>query len=180
MSREYSHKDPSPGRAGEWDTPARHRRDSSLAKSGWSTRSDSTRQAEQQQQLTVAAPRAPLPRSHLRQEVLPEEEYIAHLSDIIQRDFFPHLRTLETQQNVLDAIDSQDSQRIYDTVQRMRSEAGRTPTVRRSRQGSFLTLQLRIPRAVYSTSSDQPACSRCDSRTHFIRVLRLGSDTDPL
>lgn len=144
MPREYSHTDPSPVRTGEWDTPARHRRGESAASSRWtatSTRSDAGR--AEQSQLAVAGARVPLPRSQLRQEVLPEEEYIAHLSDIIQRDFFPHLRTLETQQNVLDALDSKDSQRIFDSVQRMRAESSRTPTVRRSRR-SKSTIRLAI------------------------------------
>ncbi|GAA5865992.1 hypothetical protein JCM3774_005551 [Rhodotorula dairenensis] len=133
MSRPYSHKDPSPDRAGEWDTPAHRRQAASPSWTASSARSTSTPQHSKE--LTLAAPRAPLPRSQLRQEVLPEEEYIEHLSDIIQRDFFPHLRTLETQQSVLDAIDSQDSQRIYDSVKRMRAEGSRTPAVRRSRRG---------------------------------------------
>lgn len=59
-----------------------------------------------------------------------EDEYLAHLSQIIQRDFFPHLRTLEHRNDVLDAFDSRDPLRIAHSVRSLR-ELGATPTPRR-------------------------------------------------
>jgi len=64
-----------------------------------------------------------------------EDEYLAHLSNIIQRDFFPHLRTLEQRNDVLDAFDSRDPVRIQSSVRTLR-ELAATPTPRRRARDS--------------------------------------------
>ncbi|GAA5850306.1 hypothetical protein JCM9279_006524 [Rhodotorula babjevae] len=128
MSRPYSHQDPSPERTGEWDSPSSRSHRNSPA------RSTSSRRHDQGTQL-VHRSSQPVVLSTLKQQVLPEDEYLAHLSSIIQRDFFPHLRTLEQRNDVLDAFDSRDPRRIESSVRTLR-ELAATPTPRRRARDS--------------------------------------------
>lgn len=70
-------------------------------------------------------------RSLNRQEILDEDEYTEALSHIIARDFFPSLVHLETTNDYLDALRSNDPQLIQATVRRM--EGLSTPMSYRSR-----------------------------------------------
>ena len=69
------------------------------------------------------------PRSLDRQVILEEDEYTEALSHIIARDFFPSLVHLDATNNYLDALKSQDPDRIQATVRRM--EEINTPVTRR-------------------------------------------------
>lgn len=59
------------------------------------------------------------PRSLNRQAVLDEDEYTEALAHIIARDFFPSLVHLDATNNYLDALRSQDPERITATVRRL-------------------------------------------------------------
>ncbi|KPV72140.1 uncharacterized protein RHOBADRAFT_55978 [Rhodotorula graminis WP1] len=124
MNRPYSHQDPSPERTGEWDSPSSRTRPNSPA-----------RHRDQGTQL-VHRSSQPVVLSTLKQEVLPEDEYLAHLSSIIQRDFFPHLRTLEQRNDVLDAFDSRDPHRIEASVRALRDHHATPTPRRRAREGA--------------------------------------------
>ncbi|GAA6035811.1 hypothetical protein JCM8097_005717 [Rhodosporidiobolus ruineniae] len=174
MSRPYSHREPSVEpdrpRTGEWDTPLHHQHNSAPTPST-STRSRRTPRdrVEGAGQLIRASEGKPQ-RSQLKQEVLSEDDYLACLSSIIQRDFFPHLRSLEAQHNVLDAFESRDHERIQDSVRRMR-ELGRTPRAMSSRRERRDTTPGRTPYSAVPLSDATP--------THFDRTPMTSASSTP-
>ncbi|CEQ42564.1 SPOSA6832_04378 [Sporobolomyces salmonicolor] len=113
-------------RRGEWDSPRR------TATPRGATSSTIPPTPASSSQLVRSSEVKPS-YSLLRQEILSEEEYVSHLSDIIKRDFFPHLSTLDAQHEVLQAWESEDPIRIEESVRRMREIC--TPTPRRRAQG---------------------------------------------
>ncbi|KAF8337942.1 nuclear protein DGCR14 [Cantharellus anzutake] len=66
-----------------------------------------------------------------RQVVLEEDEYTSALSKIIARDFFPSLAHLDATNSYLSALDSQDQDRIEQTVKRL-VDLKATPVARSS------------------------------------------------
>ncbi|GAA6007527.1 hypothetical protein JCM10207_006375 [Rhodosporidiobolus poonsookiae] len=144
MASGHSHRapsvDPHLARTGEWDTPLRHPSSSSNPHltSTTSTRSRRTPRHSTSTALTRASDNPPV-YTQINQQVLSEDDYLAALSAIIKRDFFPHLDSLESRNHVLDAIDSRDQGRILESVKRMR-ETGATPRVARSRRGDATPL----------------------------------------
>lgn len=92
----------------------------------------STRQ-EQAHKLIQHSTSSPKTYSRLRQQVLPEEEYLTGLEDVILRDFFPQLATLTAQQAVQDAVENEDQGQIESSMRRMRELC--TPTPKRRATG---------------------------------------------
>ncbi|GAA5916399.1 splicing factor ESS-2 family protein [Sporobolomyces salmoneus] len=105
------------GRRGEWDddTP-RSSSSRRLALTPGSTRQSTSSGRELVRASEVYKPVY----SKYRQEILSEEEYISNLSDIIKRDFFPQLHSLDTRQEIIRGLESQDEQVVEESVRRMR------------------------------------------------------------
>ncbi|GAA5987411.1 hypothetical protein JCM11641_002281 [Rhodosporidiobolus odoratus] len=126
MSTPYSHSDST--RRGEWDTPLHHHQPSTCITTAAASPAPSvggSRELVRASDVKVF--------SALKQEVLSEEEYLTHLSSIIKRDFFPHLKDLEAKHQVIEAFESGDQTRIQQSVRELRSQReGRTPRVGRS------------------------------------------------
>jgi protein DGCR14 len=78
-------------------------------------------------------------RSLNRQVVLEEDEYTEALSHIIARDFFPSLVHLDATNNYLDALQSQDQDRINATVRRLEQLETPVTSKRRPSQTPFET-----------------------------------------
>ncbi|GAA6057501.1 hypothetical protein JCM3770_000588 [Rhodotorula araucariae] len=162
MSAPYSHRDPSPEHTGEWDTPYARR---TPARAPATPVASSSR--------VVRSALTPPVRSTLSQQVLPEDEYLEHLAAIIQRDFFPNLRSLEHRNDVLDALDSRDPARIDQSIRSLRQLA-HTPTPRRRARESATPLTSRddlgsltptyFDRTPLSSFSATPASTRASGR----------------
>lgn len=113
------------GREREWDSPHSHSHSSSTATPRTAT--------AQSQQLTRQSDNYKPIYSKYKQEILSEEEYITHLSQIIKRDFFPQLDSLDRRNELISAFESKDQNRIQESVRRMREAV--TPTPRRRARG---------------------------------------------
>jgi protein DGCR14 len=70
------------------------------------------------------------------QKVLDEESYVSGISEIIARDFFPGLLEAETQQEYLDAVESQDRAWISSASSRLHQLM--TPGRKRGRRGTSI------------------------------------------
>jgi len=91
---------------------------------------------------TALMPPPPRPKRIKRpQKVLDEDAYTSAISQIIARDFFPGLVETESQQEYLDALDSQDEAWIASAGKRLRQVMTPGPDGRRvrGRRGTSLT-----------------------------------------
>ncbi|KAI1377330.1 nuclear protein DGCR14 [Hypoxylon crocopeplum] len=90
-------------------------------------------------------PPPPAPKRIKRpKKVLDEDSYTDALSQIIARDFFPGLLESETQQEYLDAIESNDAAWISNASRRLQQVM--TPGRQRSRRGTSLAPGAQTPR----------------------------------
>ncbi|RYC55125.1 hypothetical protein CHU98_g11079 [Xylaria longipes] len=94
--------------------------------------------------LELMPPPPPPKRIKRPKKVIDEDSYTDALSHIIARDFFPGLLESETQQEYLDALDSQDPQWISSASRRLRHVM--TPGRKRARRGTSLAPGSQTPR----------------------------------
>jgi protein DGCR14 len=86
--------------------------------------------------------------------VIDEETYTDAISEIIARDFFPGLLETETQQEYLDALDSQDSAWISSAGRRLQQVM--TPGRRKGRRGTSIQTPLRASDTPRAFAGDTP------------------------
>lgn len=97
---------------------------------------------------TALMPPPPRPKRIKRpQKVLDEDAYTSAISQIIARDFFPGLVETESQQEYLDALDSQDEVWIASAGKRLRQIMTPGPDGRRARGRRGISLTPMVGRA---------------------------------
>jgi protein DGCR14 len=95
--------------------------------------------------------------------VIDEEAYTDAISEIIARDFFPGLLETETQQEYLDALDSQDPAWITSAGRRLKQVM--TPGRRKGRRGTSLHTPLRALDTPRGFAGSTPASVLSDVTT---------------
>ncbi|KAK0101011.1 hypothetical protein ONS95_013000 [Cadophora gregata] len=95
--------------------------------------------------------------------VIDEESYTDAISEIIARDFFPGLLETETQQEYLDALDSQDPAWISSASRRLTQVM--TPGRRRGRRGTSIQTPLRATDTPRTFAGDTPMSATSDTTT---------------
>ncbi|KAI9786841.1 MAG: hypothetical protein M1839_005072 [Geoglossum umbratile] len=126
---------------------------------------------------TELMPPPPTKRIKRPPKVLDEDAYTEALSEIIARDFFPGLLETRTQQEYLDALDSQDSEWIASAGRKLTEVM--TPGVRRrgKRGVSMMTPRgMDTPRG-YGGDTPMSAISDESSASTSLRDDRLKPDT---
>jgi len=104
---------------------------------------------------TQLMPPPPPPKRIKRpKNVLDEETYTDAISEIIARDFFPGLLETETQQEYLDALDSQDGTWINSAGRRLQQVM--TPGRRKGRRGTSIQTPLRAMDTPRGFAGDTP------------------------
>lgn len=93
--------------------------------------------------------------------VIDEETYTDAISEIIARDFFPGLLETETQQEYLDALDSQDSAWISSAGRRLQQVM--TPGRRKGKRGTSIQNPLRASDTPRGFVGDTPMSVMSDS-----------------
>ncbi|KAI0866135.1 nuclear protein DGCR14 [Xylaria cubensis] len=115
--------------------------------------------------LELMPPPPPPKRIKRPKKVIDEDSYTDALSHIIARDFFPGLLESETQQEYLDALDSQDPEWISSASRRLQHVM--TPGRKRARRGTSLAPGSQTPRGFVgdtpvSVSAESSAPTRAD------------------
>lgn len=95
--------------------------------------------------------------------VIDEESYTDAISEIIARDFFPGLLESETQQEYLDALESQDATWISTAGRRLTHVM--TPGRRTGRRGTSINTPLRAPDTPRTFAGDTPMSVASDTTT---------------
>lgn len=104
------------------------------------------------------------------QEILEEDEYTAALSGIIARDFFPSLNHLDATNSYLDALQSQDPQRVAASVRRLHDLSTPLPS------GSSLRAAATPGRTPFGLAGETPARTS-DSANFFVnKASRFNAD----
>lgn len=99
-----------------------------------------------------------------RPKILDEDTYIEKMSEIIQKDFFPHLEKLQAQNQYLDALEQNDMNRMRELYAKYSS--GRPVTERPVSPATFETPLRR-------TESDElPHTSEASSREIFVESVK--------
>ena len=113
---------------------------------------------------TQLMPPPPPPKRIKRpKNVLDEETYTDAISEIIARDFFPGLLETETQQEYLDALDSQDGTWINSAGRRLQQVM--TPGRRKGRRGTSIQTPLRAMDTPRGFAGDTPMSVVSDMTT---------------
>ncbi|TRX96296.1 hypothetical protein FHL15_003020 [Xylaria flabelliformis] len=125
----------------------------------------STALVRKRDDLELMPPPPPPKRIKRPKKVIDEDSYTDALSHIIARDFFPGLLESETQQEYLDALDSQDPEWISSAGRRLQHVM--TPGRKRARRGTSLAPGSQTPRGFVgdtpvSVSAESSAPTRAD------------------
>ncbi|KAI1736203.1 nuclear protein DGCR14 [Xylaria scruposa] len=125
----------------------------------------STALVRKRDDLELMPPPPPPKRIKRPKKVIDEDSYTDALSHIIARDFFPGLLESETQQEYLDALDSQDPEWISNASRRLQHVM--TPGRKRARRGTSLAPGSQTPRGFVgdtpvSVSAESSAPTRAD------------------
>jgi len=113
---------------------------------------------------TELMPPPPPPKRIKRpKNVIDEETYTDAISEIIARDFFPGLLETETQQEYLDALESQDGVWISSAGRRLQQIM--TPGRRRGRRGTSIQTPLRTMETPRGFAGDTPMSVASDMTT---------------
>ncbi|KAI1754465.1 nuclear protein DGCR14 [Xylaria castorea] len=136
------------------------------------TTKSSTALVRKRDDLELMPPPPPPKRIKRPKKVIDEDSYTDALSHIIARDFFPGLLESETQQEYLDALDSQDPEWISNASRRLRHVM--TPGRKRARRGTSLAPGSQTPRGFVG---DTPVSVSAES-TASTRAAADGDDDD--
>ena len=114
-------------------------------------------------------------------KVLDEDAYTDALSKIIARDFFPGLVETQTQQEYLDALESQNSEWIAHAGRKLTEVMTPGPTNRRTRRGTSLAtpkFQDHTPRGGYRGDTPMSVVSSMTTTTTTESVATQTPDVD--
>ncbi|GAA5927393.1 splicing factor ESS-2 family protein [Sporobolomyces koalae] len=111
----------STGPSREWDTPVLDSHAQSTSRRQHRATPSTRRSTTTEHRELVRSSEVYKPTySKYKQEILSEEEYITHLSDIIKRDFFPQLYALDTRREIIQGLESHDEHIVGESVRRLR------------------------------------------------------------
>jgi len=109
-------------------------------------------------------------RKSTRPKILDEDTYIEKMSDIIQKDFFPHLEKLQAQNQYLDALEQNDMNRMRELYAKYSS--GRPVTERPVSPATFETPLRRIE------SDELPTVSEASSPKTSVESIKRNDETE--
>lgn len=109
----------------------------------------------------------------IRPKILDEDTYIEKMSEIIQKDFFPHLEKLQAQNDYLDALEQNDMNRMRELYAKYSS--GRPVT---ERPVSPATFETPLRRTESDESSDTPEASSRETFVESVKSKKTESGLD--